>query len=247
MEYYSYFRNLWKHILPDGTSFCHWGGKEISYKILELLDLKEQEVICDICCGEAGTLSLIEQTMDRVYGIDISDKALKKASKNLRNKGFYLRQADVRQIPFDDCYFDKLFAKDPDIFLYSDKLKIINEISRTLIKGGKFILQTYCSTSNLTLGDKKKTNKILENNGYPYTDVVDINDLIFMFRNSEFEIKFIEDLHEIYSKDNEKMIKNLEKNWLKIKEENIKKLLYWERYLFSKKAWTGVLLVLEKK
>src|SRR3989344_2326569 len=180
MEYYSYFRNLWKHILPDGTSFCHWGGKEISYKILELLDLKEQEVICDI-------------------------------------------------------------------FLYSDKLKIINEISRTLIKGGKFILQTYCSTSNLTLGDKKKTNKILENNGYPYTDVVDINDLIFMFRNSEFEIKFIEDLHEIYSKDNEKMIKNLEKNWLKIKEENIKKLLYWEKYLFSKKAWTGVLLVLEKQ
>src|SRR3989344_437683 len=247
MQDYNYSDDLWDYILPDGNSFCNWGGRNISYRVLILLDLKEDDKLGDICCGEAGTLALITRPLSEVYGIDISSRALERGSRNLEGKGFHLRQADVREMPFSDCYFDKLFSQDPDVFLYPDKQRIMDEISRIIRTGGRFVLQTYCSTSNLTLKDKNKTRRILKKMGYPYTDVVDLNCLISMFRSSGFEIKLIEDLHEIYSKDNEKMIKNLEKNWLKIKDKNVKELLYWEKYLFSKKAWTGVLLVLEKQ
>ena len=238
--------------------FARWeffrplGGRVISYRVLDLLNLKQEDRLCDICCGEAGTLTLVDQPLAEVYGVDISTKALEKASRTLEGRNFHLRQADIREMPFDSCYFDKLFAQDPDVFLYPDKQRSMDEISRVTRTGGRFVLQTYCATSNLQQYERDETDRILRNMGYPYTDVVDIDCLRVLGVQSGFSVVESQDLHEVYFQDNLRMIENLGRNWERIRQDdeeqthNLRELLYWEKHLFSKKAWSGILLVMEK-
>ncbi len=252
-EYYSYSNKIWNYILPDRNKFCHWGGKAISYKMIEFLDLKNSDKICDICCGEAGTLTLINQPRIKVYGVDISDSALKKAREGLKELGnFNLVQADVKNMPFSNNFFDKILAQDPDVFLYPQKNEIMKEISRVSKIGAIFVCQTYCATFYLTPGEEKRTSLLLKEMGYRYTGVLKKEEIFKMFTLAGFKIQFIEEIHDVYAQDNLLMIKNLEKNWKKItginkQERNkLKVLLEWEKYLFSKKAWTGVIIKAKK-
>ena len=240
-ESYNYLNNIWDYILPDGSGFCHWGGKAASYQILKILDLNDSERICDLCCGEAGTLSLIDKEKLEIYGVDISDSISRKSKSD-----FNLVQADVKKMPFASRFFDKLFAQDPDVFLHPKKAETLREISRILKKRGIFVCQTYCATSNISEEEKRKTSNLLSSLGYPYTDVIGTEDIPDLFSSEGFQIEFIKEMHEIYLRDNIKMIENLEKNWLKIKDKKIRRLLYWEKYLFSKSAWTGILIFARK-
>jgi len=253
-DYYNYSNKIWDYILPDGNKFCHWGGKTISYKMIEFLDLKNSDKVCDICCGEAGTLTLINQPGIKIYGMDISDSALKKAKKGLKRRlgNVHLVQADVKDIPFPNNFFDKILAQDPDVFLYPQKNEIMKEISRVLKVGAIFVCQTYCATSYLTPGEEKRTSFLLKEMGYPYTAVMKMKNIFDMFTLAGFKIQFIEDIHDVYAQDNLLMIENLEKNWKKItkineqEKDKLKVLLEWEKYLFSKKAWTGVIIKAKK-
>lgn len=252
MKGYEYSENIWNYVLPDGSAFCHWGGRGISYRVLELLNLRERDRLCDICCGEAGTLTLIDLPVSEIYGIDVSSRALEMASKNLRSKNPHLRQADIREMPFEDGYFDKLFAQDPDVFLCPDKQRIVDEIFRITRSGGRFVLQTYCATSYLGQEDRQKMSDALKNIGYPYTDVVSVGELERLVGRSGFVIQLSQDLYDIYSQDSLRMIENLEINWEVVKQSdeqqahNLRELLYLGRELFLRKAWTGILLSVEK-
>ncbi len=252
MENYDYPRELWDYVLPDGTSFCHWGGRDISYSVLELLSLKKGEKVCDICCGEAGTLALIRNPSVESYGLDISRKALREASKMLR-ENVNLIQTDINRLPFGADFFDKVFAQDPDVFLHPDKFEVMHEISRVICQKGKFVLQTYCTMPHLNERDKEKTDRMLRESGYPYTDVIGIEEVVDLIRKSGFDIQSFQDLYYIYASDNLRMIDNLERNWpiiMEIDEQqgrNLRRLLEWERNLFLGRKWTGILLRAEKQ
>lgn len=254
MTNYRYSEDIWKYVLHDGVPFCHWGGRDISYKVLNNLNLKQGDKLCDLCCGDAGTLTLINKSNVEVYGIDISKTALRRARKRFEGRdNFHFIQSDVRNMPFSDGFFDKTFAQDPDVFLYSNKAGVMKEISRVTRKGGIFVLQTYCATSRLGQREKEKTEAILRNMGYPFVDVLTSDEITSVLKLSGFVIKEAEDLHGVYEQDNSRMIHNLERNWLDMLKANenkanrMKEMLYWERYLFSKKAWTGTLQIAEKK
>ena len=251
---YGYSEYLWQYVLPDGNPFCHWGGKNISREVLDHLELKTGDRLCDICCGEGGTLSLINRNDIEVYGIDISKTAIEKARVEFENKdSFHFVQSDVRNMPFHDCLFNKVFAQDPDVFLYPDKMDIMREISRVMRSKGIFVLQTYCASSYLGKTEREITAEILYRMGYPYTEVLFDEQIDLILKMSGFVVKCSKSMHSVYHQDNLAMIRNLEINWARMLEanevqaNNMRKLLYWEKYLFSKKAWTGILRIVKKR
>lgn|SRR3989338_2906188 len=254
MNIYSSSENLWEYVLPEGASFCHWGGRDISRKVLGNLDIRRGDRLCDLCCGEAGTLSFIDEEDIEVYGVDISGASLKKALNRFEGRNnFYFVQYDVRNMSFVDGFFDKAFAQDPDVFLCPNKDRAMGEISRVIKRGGVFALQTYCATSYLKQSEKQRMLATLRNIGYRYTEVITLDEINMLLRTSKFLIKNTEDLHEVYKQDNLRMIEKLEANWSEMLKINInqankmRELLYLERELFLRKAWTGILQIAEKQ
>lgn len=241
-NYYSVSHNDWFRVLPDSLAFCHWGGREQSSSLIKTLNIQPQDKVLDICCGLCGTLSMIPQNID-LYGLDISPEALRGARKYLTLKSkVKLVQGDAFSMPFSDGYFDKLFAQDPDSFLSIRKEKLMQEIARVAKRGAKFVLQTYASTQALTRKDEVNINGLLRRLGYSDTETLKFEQIKDIFTKSGFEVLKIDDLHSVYSEDNIKMLKLA-------RLENVKSLIElfeFERYLFSKRAWTGVMVISEK-
>lgn len=243
MKSYNYYSavNEWGKVLPDGLAFCHWGGREQSSRLITKLELKIKERVLDICCGLCGTLSMITQDVI-LYGLDISPDATNEAKDYLRRYGttkVKLVNGDALSIPFPDNYFDKLFAQDPDSFLSSRKEDMIREITRVVKRGATFILQTYASTSKLIDRDRKEIDRILKGLGYDNTETIELEKIKHLFSRADFNIGEIKSLHDIYSKDNLRMIKLAKERKV---SKNILELLEFEKYLFEKKAWTGIMV-----
>lgn len=243
MKSYNYYGSAgdWAKILPDGLAFCHWGRREQSSRLITKLGLKTKERVLDICCGLCGTLSMINQDVT-LYGLDISSDATNRARDYLRQYGttkVKLVNGNAFAMPFLDNYFDKLFAQDPDSFLSSRKEEMMKEITRVAKRGANFILQTYASTSELIVKDKTEIDRILEGLGYDNTETIELEKIKHLFSRADFNIDEIESLHDIYSKDNLRMIRLAKERRV---SKKILELLEFERYLFEKKAWTGVIV-----
>jgi len=245
-DYFS--SNNWERVLPNGIAFCHWGGKRISKELVKKLGLKEREKVLDICCGQCGTLGLIKQKNVELYGLDISNDALRRARGYLsqRGKANYVKLilGDAFDMPFSRGFFGKLFAQDPDSFLSPRKEELMREIARVSKKGAKFVLQTYASTSNLSQSDKKKTDNMLMINGHKETETIQVEQLERLFSKARFRLQRVESLHDIYVEDNLEMIELAKKNRI---SGGLLDLLEHERYLFRKNAWTGILVESTKK
>ena len=242
MKSYNYYHavNDWAKVLPDGLAFCHWGGREQSSRLITKLELKTKERVLDICCGLCGTLSMINQNVI-LYGLDISPDAINGARDYLRRYGTTVKlvNGNAFTMPFSDNYFDKLFAQDPDSFLSSRKEEMMREITRVAKRGATFIIQTYASTSELTARDRKEIDRILKGLGYDNTETIELEKVEHLFSRADFNIDQIESLHDIYSKDNLRMIKLAKERKV---SKKILELLEFERYLFGKKAWSGIMV-----
>ena len=93
-------------------------------------------------CGAGGKqppLVLFAQHGFETYGIDISEEQIKRAQAFCKEQGIELdiRKADMRNIPFDDEFFDFVY----EFFSMSHMIKIeiaqtIHEMIRVLKKGG---------------------------------------------------------------------------------------------------------------
>ena len=241
MKSYNYYNavNEWAKVLPDRLAFCHWGGRRQSSRLIKKLELKTKERVLDICCGLCGTLSMINQDVI-LYGLDISPDATNGARDYLRQYGttkVKLVNGNAFAMPFSDNYFDKLFAQDPDSFLSSRKEEMMREIARVTKRGATFLLQTYASTSELIARDRKEIDRMLGGLGYNNTETIELEKVEHLFSRANFNIDQIESLHNIYSKDNLKMIKLAKERKV---SKKILELLEFERYLFEKKAWTGI-------
>lgn len=249
MCHYSYNKPIWDYILADGIRFCHWGGKDISNKIIELLDIKKMDSLLDLCCGGAGTLSALKEKPKISCGIDIDFSILKYAANNKKD---YLIQADALNLPFRDNSFNKILMQDADAWLLPNKLELVQEIFRVLDFDGKIIIQTY-TLSNKDLDEEVifKTSYLLKSLGYNYNSIISLNQIKNILEHVGFGILATESLHQIYIEDNLQMIDNLEKlKTVDLFEEKeifeLSNLLYWEKYLFSQGILTGVLIIANK-
>jgi len=257
MSAYHYSESCWDYILPDGSAFCHWGGKDISRKIIERLDVKYGERVLDVCCGEAGTLRLLASKGFRLYGVDTSHQALQRADFNLtgevKNGLVNLVEADAFEMPFGRNYFDKILAQDPDALLCPDKDGLMREIGRVSKAGARFVLQTYVETKRMDREMRGRASDVLKNLGYHHTELLCEEDILQLFTRNYFEVESIESLGSIYAKDNLSMIASAEREKDRIiklagseQYRKILELLKLERHLFSQGFWNGVFVVANK-
>ena len=123
-------------------------------KLISLLNLKGNEKILDIGCGNGlYTISLANQiTTGKVYGIDIWDKtdlsnnspgSIEKniKSANLENK-IILKSEDMRNMSFRNEFFDVIVASFSihNIESKLERKKALDEIKRVVKKSGKIVI-----------------------------------------------------------------------------------------------------------
>lgn len=94
------------------------------------------QTVLDIGCGAGAVTSELVRRGHAVYGIDIQDEAVRRASA----KGLQAQVLDLNQpLPFNDKFFDATVAADVIEHVF-DPLALLREVRRTLKDDGCAIL-----------------------------------------------------------------------------------------------------------
>ena len=92
--------------------------------------------LLDVGCSDGKISSLFFEKGYDVYGVDISDKALKKATK----RGIKVTKADItKELPYSDAEFDTVFCGEVLEHIL-DPMFLLNEIFRVLEDKGSFVV-----------------------------------------------------------------------------------------------------------
>ncbi|MEO7264766.1 MAG: methyltransferase domain-containing protein [Ferruginibacter sp.] len=126
--------------------------KPMGDKIIEALDIKEDDKVLDIACGtgEPGHTIAMLAHKGKVIGTDLAEQMLEIALENAKQKGlnnYETNACDVCELTYEDNHFDKIscrmgFMFFPDMQLASD------EMFRVLKSTGRM------ATSVWSTGDK---------------------------------------------------------------------------------------------
>jgi methionine biosynthesis protein MetW len=110
-------------------------------KVLKIFSRYKFDRILDVGCGDGNFSVLLKEACKakEVYGIEISEKDVESARKN----GVKAYQLDIDEgdFPFEDNYFDAIFAGEVIEHLY-DTDHFLDEIYRVLKENGVFVLTT---------------------------------------------------------------------------------------------------------
>ena len=110
-------------------------------KVLEIFSKYRFERLLDVGCGDGNFTMLLARACKakEVYGIEISEKGVELARKN--GVKCYQLDIDEEDFPFEDNYFDAVFAGEVIEHLY-DPDHFLDEVYRVLKPGGVFVLTT---------------------------------------------------------------------------------------------------------
>ncbi|NYZ80024.1 methyltransferase domain-containing protein [Candidatus Micrarchaeota archaeon] len=120
--------------------------KEMTERAVELLELKRGRVL-DVGCGTGFSLSVLKDSGFDATGIDISEAMLEIA----RAKGFNVKQADFRSLPFTNSYFEGIVSVSALQWVHGKSYQdivdyyrdIASEFKRVLKKNGRAVIQFY--------------------------------------------------------------------------------------------------------
>ncbi len=212
------------------------------------LKIEADDRVLEVCCGAGGTLSLITSAA-LVVGIDISWEAARFAARRCGSRAKVI-QANAYRLPFADGAFTRVVAQEGDAWLHQGKKQLMAEISRVTASGGRFVYQTYARARDVPGDIEQKTRRIMEMNGFAFTEVPIVDDLAPMLEASGFRIERVKQLHEVYQRDNRRMIVLWKQNRREmysigtpVEVNGIGALLSWERKLFREHWWTGVRVI----
>lgn len=119
--------------------------KGLREKELELLAVKEGEVVLEIGVGAGFSLQEIARsvgTTGKAHGIDITPEMLRLTEKRLRKAALMdrveLNEGDARAMPYEDNTFDAVYmAATLELFDTPDIPKVLGEIKRVLKQHGR--------------------------------------------------------------------------------------------------------------
>ena len=112
-------------------AFRYIEQKRIS-KLIELAEIKSTDKVLEVGCGAGHILEKIKK--GDLYGIDISDIQIQRASKRLGDK-VKLSKAPGEKIPFEDKFFDKILCSEV-VEHVLDPREVLKEMSRVLKDDG---------------------------------------------------------------------------------------------------------------
>lgn len=117
--------------------------KRRARRIVEELDLKNDEKILEVGCGNGYYLNLLNKLSFNLIlvGIDNDALALRDARKIIRDNRVKLELADANKLSFEDNIFDKVVISEV-IEHIEEEQKVLSEIYRVLKPGGVMVLTT---------------------------------------------------------------------------------------------------------
>lgn len=152
--------------------------------ILNNINIKKTSTILEIGFANGYLIKkILSKTPEKVYGIDISEDMVnntkKKLKKDVENKKIELKVADVKDLPFENDLFDRIYTVNT-MYFWDNPGKSFLEIKRTLKEGGIFL---NCLHSKEALSNSKVTeynfnkysiNEIEEMNNEAGLTIIDI-------------------------------------------------------------------------
>lgn len=246
LKYYDY-GDIWSTILPDGSSFCHWGGRKLSNILLDKIPNKGR--LLDLCCGSGGTLSIANR--EETYGLDLSINALRLASKVAKKATFIC--GDAKVLAFGDFTFDNALMQDGDAWFDGSIEIVLREVWRILKPQGSFIIQTYYDTGVANKSESQTTQRLLSELGYPATTIPKLLSLEKALKSVGFESLTVESLHDHYETDAIAMAERFQQYKAELcrhfEEREVLQLgrwVDWSLQLYRRKLWSGALLSVTK-
>jgi ubiquinone/menaquinone biosynthesis C-methylase UbiE len=124
--------------------FMNFGHAPVTNWGLDLIDFQDGWTMLDIGCGGGATLKRLIKKSDNamVYGIDISEESVAKASKvnaDLLDKQVFVCQGSAEKLPYEDGKFDLVTAVET-VYFWPNLPSCLKEVHRVLTKGGKFAI-----------------------------------------------------------------------------------------------------------
>jgi demethylmenaquinone methyltransferase/2-methoxy-6-polyprenyl-1,4-benzoquinol methylase len=114
---------------------------------LEMANIKTSETVLEVAVGPGLAITELARRIGRetrIYGVDTSTGMLALARQNLTAHGFSnfdLKEADSRQLPFEENTFDLLYnGYMLDLIPEQDMPGILSEFYRVLKPGGRMVL-----------------------------------------------------------------------------------------------------------
>lgn len=142
------FFDLWAGFYDYGP-FSRW-LRSVQEDVIARMDIQKNSRILDIGCGTGYGLRLLTGQGHDLMGIDLSEKMLMQARKNLTGCiDVTLIQADVDAMPINDASVDYVLSTEA-FHHYPDQPHALQEMYRVLKPGG-----------TLTIADIEISSKIL--------------------------------------------------------------------------------------
>jgi len=128
--------------------------KQFTALVIQKMGICDSNQVLDVGCGGGAFIMPIYEVGAKVFGIDYSDSLIKLAKHAMPSGEFQV--AEANSIPFDSEQFDVVLSH--SIFQYFPSVeyaqKVISEISRVLVKGGKAAI--------LDINDAQKKEQFFE-------------------------------------------------------------------------------------
>ena len=133
--------------LPGGgvtSALNSWLNGPLYRLVAEALDLRPDDELLDVACGEGAFLAEHASSVSRIAGLDLSATKVALARQRLANRiaaetGDILR-GDAGTLPWDDGRFTVVTCMDA-FPLFPDPETVLSEICRVLRPGGRAVTQ----------------------------------------------------------------------------------------------------------
>lgn len=167
-------------------------------KIIKFAQIKKDDVVLDLGCGEGFLISLIPSSLPkRIVGIDISKIALEKAKETLKDKeNVELQWGDAQNLNLPEESFDKIVCSEVLEHVPQPK-KVMIEMHKVLKNNGLLVI---------SVPDEKRTQFIMK-----MAKILCLDKLLGTCRKGE---KYEWHLHQA----DKKFIANITKDLFKIKK-----------------------------
>ena len=188
---------IWDRIFEKGEFTILYPHPEV-VKFVSTLKKRKARRILDLGCGAGRHLILLAKEGFDVYGVDISEVALKIARNKLESLGLKaeLKRCSMEEIKYPSEFFDAVVCI--NVIYHTTRegmLKALGEIRRVLKRGG-IALTTFISKRSWKygLGEEVEKDTFIQSEGsemgvlHHYIDRAELEDMLSDFRILEMKL-----------------------------------------------------------